>query len=83
LALLAFLSVGHHDGRYTAIVGEGKLTYTVLVANVRLLPVDSELADTLRMGSEQLRRRYGVSVAAETAPVLRGVVEQTLGYAPR
>ena len=30
------------------MVGKGKLTYTALVANVRLLPVDSDLADTLR-----------------------------------
>jgi [ribosomal protein S5]-alanine N-acetyltransferase len=52
------------------------------VANVRLLPVDSELAETLRMGSEHFRRRYGVTVAAETAPILRGVVEQTLGMLP-
>jgi [ribosomal protein S5]-alanine N-acetyltransferase len=49
------------------------------MANVRFLPVDSDLADTLRMGSEQLRRRYGVRAAAESAPTLRGVVEQTLG----
>lgn len=64
------------------MVGEGKLTYTALMVNVRLLPVDSDLADTLRMGSEHFRRRYGVTVAAETAPILRGVVEQTLGMAP-
>ncbi len=50
--------------------------------NVRLLPVDSDLAETLRMGSEQFQRRYGVTVAAETAPILRGVVEQTLGMRP-
>ena len=42
------------------MVGEGKLKYTALMVNVRLLPVDSDLADTLRMGSEHLRRRYGV-----------------------
>jgi ribosomal-protein-alanine N-acetyltransferase len=64
------------------MVGKGKLTYTALVANVRLLPVDSDLAETLRMGSEHFRRRYGVSVAAEDAPILRGVVEQTLGMVP-
>ena len=64
------------------MVGEGKLTYTVLMANVRLLPVDSDLADTLRMGPEHFRRRYGATVAAETAPILHGVVEQTLGMVP-
>lgn len=64
------------------MVGKGKLTYTALVANVRLLPVDSDLADTLRMGSQQLRRPYGVRVAAEDAPVLCDVVEQTLGMPP-
>jgi hypothetical protein len=64
------------------MVGKGKLTYTALVANVRLLPVDSDLADTLRMGSEHFRRRYGVIVATEDAPILRGVVEQTLGMVP-
>ena len=64
------------------MVGEGKLKYTALMVNVRLLPVDSDLADTLRMGSKHFRRRYGVTVAAETAPILRGVVEQTLGMAP-
>jgi len=62
--------------------GNGKLTYTALMVNVRLLPVDSDLADTLRMGSERFRRRYGATVAAETAPILRGVVEQTLGMVP-
>ena len=64
------------------MVGEDNLTYTALMTSVRLLPVDSDLADTLRMGSEHFRRRYGVAVAAETAPILRGVVEQTLGMAP-
>jgi ribosomal-protein-alanine N-acetyltransferase len=34
------------------------------------------------MGSEQLRRRYGMIVADETAPILRGIVEQTLGMRP-
>ncbi len=61
------------------MAGKGELTYTALVANVRLLPVDSDLAETLRMGSEHFRRRYSVRVAAETAPILRDVVEQTLG----
>lgn len=60
----------------------GKLTYTALVANVRLLPVDSDLADILRRGSEHFRRRYGVRVVTEDAPILRGVVEQTLGMVP-
>ena len=58
---------------------KGELAYTVLVVNVRLLPIDSDLAKTLRMGSEHFRQRYGVVVTAECAPVLRGVVEQTLG----
>ena len=40
------------------MVGKGKLTYTALVANVRLVAVDSDLADTLRMESEHFRRRY-------------------------
>ena len=61
---------------------EGEVTYTALMANVRLLPVDSDLADTLRMGSEHFQRRYGVSVAAKNASILRGVVEQTLGMVP-
>jgi len=64
------------------IADKGEITYTARVANVRLLPVDSDLAETLRMGSEQLRRRYGMIVADETAPILRGVVEQTLGMRP-
>jgi ribosomal-protein-alanine N-acetyltransferase len=51
----------------------------MLMANVRLLPVDSDLANTLRMGSEHFRRWYRATVAAETAPILRGVVEHTLG----
>ena len=54
----------------------------MLVANVRLLPVDSDLAETLRTGSEHFRRRYSVTVAAENAPILRGVVERTLGMLP-
>ena len=53
------------------MVGEGKLAYTVLVAGVTLLPVDWDLAETLRMGSEHLWRRYGVTVAAEDAPILQ------------
>src|SRR3954465_980236 len=61
------------------MAGKGELTYTALVANVRLLPVDSDLAEMLRMESEHFRRRYGVSVTAETVPILRGVVEHTLG----
>jgi ribosomal-protein-alanine N-acetyltransferase len=52
------------------------------MAKVRLLPVDSDLADTLRMGSDHLRRRYSAKVAAESALTLRGVVEQTLGILP-
>ena len=64
------------------MTGNGELTYTALVANVRLLPIDSDLAQTLRMGSEHFRQRYGVTVAAGTAPILRGVVEHTLGMAP-
>jgi len=61
---------------------KGELAYTALVANVRLLPADSDLAETLHMGSEHFRQRYGVTVAAEYAPILRGVVEQTLGMRP-
>jgi ribosomal-protein-alanine N-acetyltransferase len=57
------------------MAGNGELAYTALVANVRLLPIDSDLTQTLRMGSEHFRRRYGVAVAAGTAPILRGVVE--------
>src|SRR5215203_5197488 len=34
------------------------------------------------MGPEHFRQRYGVSVAAEGAPLLRGVVEQTLSMFP-
>ena len=64
------------------MAGNGELAYTALVANVRLLPIDSDLTQTLRMGSEHFRRRYGVAVAAGTAPILRGVVEQTLGMVP-
>lgn len=64
------------------MVGRGKLPYTGPVVNVKLLPIDSDLAEALRVGAEQLRRRYGVSVAAEDAPILRGVVEQTLGMHP-
>ena len=64
------------------MASKGELAYTVLVANVRLLPADPDLAETMQMGSEQFRRRYGVTVAAETAPILRGVVEQTLGMRP-
>lgn len=64
------------------MAGNGELAYTALVANVRLLPIDSDLTQTLRMGSEHFRRRYGVAVAAETAPILCGVVEQTLDMAP-
>ena len=63
------------------MAGNGELAYAALVANVRLLPIDSDLTQTLRMGSEHFRRRYGVAVAAGTAPILRGVVEQTLGIA--
>ena len=51
------------------MAGNGELAYTALVANVRLLPIDSDLAQTLRMGSEHFRRRYGVAVAAGTAPI--------------
>lgn len=54
----------------------------MLMANIRLLPVDSDLADTLRMGSEHFRRRYGATVAAETASILHGVVEHTLDMSP-
>src|SRR5215212_8917443 len=57
------------------MAGNGELAYTALVTNVRLLPIDSDLTQTLRMGSEHFRRRYGVAVAAGTAPILRGVVE--------
>jgi [ribosomal protein S5]-alanine N-acetyltransferase len=57
------------------MAGNGELAYTALVANVRLLPIDSDLTQTLRMGSEHFRRRYSVAVAAGTAPILRGVVE--------
>lgn len=64
------------------MAGKGELVYTALVANVRLLPIDSDLAQTLRMGSEHFRRRYGVAVAAETAPILLGVVEQVLAMVP-
>ncbi len=64
------------------MAGNGELAYTALVANVILLPIDSDLTQTLRMGSEHFRRRYGVAVAAGTAPILRGVVEQTLGMVP-
>jgi RimJ/RimL family protein N-acetyltransferase len=59
-----------------------ELTYPALMANVRLLPVDSDLAETLRIGSERFRRPPSRRSAAETAPALRGVVEQTLGMAP-
>src|SRR5829696_6945903 len=44
--------------------------------------VGSDLAETLRTGSEHFRRRYSVTVAAENAPILRGVVERTLGMLP-
>jgi ribosomal-protein-alanine N-acetyltransferase len=64
------------------MVGKGELTSTALVANARLLLVDSDLADTLRIGSEQHRRHYCVSVAADDALILRGIVEQTLGMVP-
>src|SRR3712207_9564115 len=64
------------------MAGNGELAYTALVVNVRLLPIDSDLTQTLRMGSEHFRRRYGAAVAAETAPILRGVLEQTLGMVP-
>lgn len=52
------------------------------MVNVKLLPIEPDLAETLRVGTEQLRRRYGVNVAAQDAPVLRGVVEQTLSMHP-
>jgi len=44
------------------MAGNGELAYTALVANVRLLPIDSDLTQTLRMGSKHFRRRYGVAV---------------------
>ena len=53
------------------------------MADVRLLPVDSDLAQTLRrVGRERFRRRYGATVAAEDVATLQGVVEQTLGMRP-
>ena len=39
------------------MAGNGEFAYTALVANVRLLPIDSDLAEMLRMGSEHFRQR--------------------------
>ena len=49
---------------------------------VRLLPVGAELAGRLGEGPEGLRRHYGARVAAGDVPVVREVVEQTLGMLP-
>lgn len=50
---------------------------------IRLLPIEADLAERLREGPERLRQRYGASVAAEDAPLVRDVVEQTLLMLPR
>ena len=82
--MLASSAVGHHDGRCGAMVGKGKRAYTALVANIRLLAVDSDLAETLRVGSEhfrgcyELQRRVGVSSGREGADS-RTVPERCLG----
>ena len=49
---------------------------------VRLLPIEADLAERLGEDSGRFRRHYGASVAAEDAPVVREVVEQTLGMLP-
>lgn len=52
---------------------------------VRLVPVDAQLSESIRMGDAELRQRYGARVAGD-APALRDVVEQTeamLARAPR
>ncbi len=46
--------------------------------NLRLLPIEGDLAESLRAGSQRFRQQYGVSVAAEDASVVRDVVQQTL-----
>lgn len=50
---------------------------------IRLLPIEADLAERLREGPELFRRRYGASVAAEDAPLVRDVVEQMLLMVPR
>lgn len=49
---------------------------------LRLLPIEADLAKRLDEGPERFRRHYGASVAAEDAPLVRDVVEQTLGMLP-
>ena len=47
------------------MVGKGKLTYTALVSNVGIFPVDSDPAETLRMGSERFSAALRRDRAAE------------------
>ncbi len=51
------------------MVGKGKLTYTALVSNVGIFPVDPDPAETLRMGSERFSAALRRDRAAENAPV--------------
>ena len=50
---------------------------------VRLLPIEADMAERLGEGPERFRHHYGASVAAEDAPLVRDVVEQTLAMLPR
>ena len=49
---------------------------------MRLLPVEADLAERLHEGLERFEQHYGARVAAEDAPIVRDVVEQTLGMLP-
>ena len=50
---------------------------------LRLLPVEMGMAQRLGEGPERFRHHYGASVADDDAPLVRDVVEQTLGMLPR
>ncbi len=52
------------------------------MSDVRILPVEPNLMETLRMGLKHFRQRYGVSVAAGDTPTVWDIVEQTLGMFP-
>lgn len=84
------------DGEEGAVLDDGKeevdvseteersgRTEAKVASVVRLLPVEADLAERLGEGPERFRQHYGASVAADDAPLVRDVVEQTLGMLPR
>ena len=51
--------------------------------DLRLIKIEANLAQRLHEGLERFEQHYGARVAAEDAPIVRDVVEQTLGMLPR